>query len=58
MEKDYTFAWILLFVVIGIFSTVTAFLARESMTAALTLIWAPIAVEGTYLLGKRAGRGE
>lgn len=57
MGKDHTFAWILLFVVIGIFSTVTAFLARESMTAALTLIWAPIAVGGTYLLGKRAGRG-
>lgn len=58
MKKDHTFEWILLFVVIGIFSTVTGMVARESMSAALTLIWAPVAIVGTYLLGKRAGRSE
>ncbi len=56
--KDHTFGWILLFVVVGIFSTIVAFLARESMSAALTLVWAPVAIVGTYLLGKRAGRSE
>ena len=56
--KDHTFGWILLLVVIGIFSTVVGLLARESMSAALTLVWAPVAISGTYLLGKRAGRSD
>lgn len=56
--KDHTFGYILLGFTIGIFATVVAFLSRESITAALTLIWAPVAIAGTYLLGKRAGRSE
>lgn len=58
MNKDHTFGWILLLVTIGIFSTVIGMLARESISAALTLIWASVAVAGTYLLGKRSGRSE
>ncbi|WP_368251365.1 hypothetical protein [Enterococcus sp. 2201sp1_2201st1_B8_2201SCRN_220225] len=58
MNKDHTFGWIVLLITIGIFATVIGFLARESINAALTLIWAPVAIAGTYLLGKRAGRNE
>lgn len=58
VNKDHTFGWIALLITIGIFATVIGFLSRESINAALTLIWAPVAIAGTYLLGKRAGRSE
>ncbi|KAF1291083.1 hypothetical protein [Candidatus Enterococcus leclercqii] len=55
--KDYTFEWILFLVFLGIFSTVVAFLASQSIIAALCLTWSPVIIGGTYLLGKRARRG-
>lgn len=58
IKKDHTFGYIMLGFAIGIFATIISFLARESISAALTLIWAPVAIVGTYLLGKRAGRNE
>lgn len=58
MKKQYTFEWILLLVILGIFSTVVAFLAEQSIRAALGLTWSPVIIGGTYLLGKRAGRRE
>ena len=58
MNKDHTLGYILLGFTIGIFATVVAFLSRESINAALVLIWAPMAIGGTYLLGKHSGRND
>lgn len=57
VKKLYTFEWLLFLVFLGIFSTIVTFLASQSIVAALCLTWSPVIIGGTYLLGKRAGRG-
>ena len=48
---------ILVMVALAAFGTVLTFLAKESTTGALMLTWAPVAIGGTYAIGKAKGRG-
>ena len=40
---------------LAIFGTVVAFLATQSLKAALILTWAPVAFGGSYAIGKAKG---
>ena len=41
---------------LAILATVIAFLATQSLKAALILTWAPVAIGGTYAIGKAHGK--
>lgn len=43
---------------LAILGTVIALLARQSINAALILTWAPVAIGGTYEIGKAKGRNQ
>lgn len=58
MEKDHTFAAILVTTLLGGYATVLIFVADYSRMSALCLTWAPIILLGTYLIGKKVGREE
>ena len=47
---------ILVMVTLAILATVIAFLATQSLKAAMILTWAPVAFGGTYTIGKAKGR--
>lgn len=40
---------------LAIFGTVVAFLATQSLKAAMILTWAPVAIGGSYAIGKAKG---
>lgn len=46
---------ILVMTTLAILATVVAFLATQSLKAALILTWSPIAFGGTYAIGKAKG---
>ena len=48
---------ILVMTTLAILATVIAFLATQSLKAAMILTWAPVAIGGTYAIGKAKGRG-
>ena len=58
MEKDHTFATILVAALLGGCTTILIFVAEYSRMSALCLTWAPIILLGTYLIGKKVGREE
>ncbi|MFZ8765671.1 hypothetical protein [Enterococcus diestrammenae] len=41
---------------LAILATVIAFLATQSLKAAMILTWMPVAFGGTYVIGKAKGR--
>ncbi|WP_424685107.1 hypothetical protein [Enterococcus sp.] len=56
--KDYTWGYILLMVMLGIFGSVIIGVGYYSIKGALILIWSPVAIIGTFLIGKKYGRSE
>lgn len=56
--KDHTFIAVLVMVLLGAYATILIFITKYSRDTSLCLIWVPIVITGTYLIGKRAGRGE
>lgn len=47
---------ILVMTTLAILATVVAFLATQSLKAAMILTWAPVAVGGSYAIGKAHGK--
>lgn len=47
---------ILVMTTLAILATVIAFLATQSLKAALILTWTPVAFGGTYVIGKAHGK--
>lgn len=47
---------ILVMTTLAILATVIAFLATQSLKAALILTWMPVAFGGTYVIGKAHGK--
>lgn len=47
---------ILVMTTLAILATVIAFLATQSLNAAMILTWAPVAFGGTYAIGKAHGK--
>ena len=47
---------ILVMTTLAILATVVAFLATQSLKAAMILTWAPVAFGGTYAIGKAHGK--
>ena len=43
---------------LAILATVVAFLATQSLKAAMILTWAPVAIGGSYAIGKARGRNK
>ncbi len=50
--------WLIGGLIVAILATVIAFLATQSLKAAMILTWAPVAVGGSYAIGKAKGRNQ